>query len=82
MASVAKVLARMRQNPASVRFADLERVCEHYFGEPRQRGTSHQVYKTPWLGDPRINIQDNHGKAKPHQVRQVLSAIEKLKESS
>jgi hypothetical protein len=29
-------------------------------------------------GDPRINIQDAKGMAKPYQVRQVLLAIDKL----
>lgn len=28
-------------------------------------------------GVPRVNIQNDHGKAKPYQVRQVLAAIEK-----
>ena len=69
----------MRANPANVRFADVEKVCRHYFGQPRQQGTSHQVYKTPWVGDPRINIQwDKGGKAKGYQVRQVIQAIDKL----
>lgn len=80
--SVAKALERMRTHPASVRFSDLERGCRHYFGEPRQRGTSHQVYQMPWAGDPRVNIQDNHGKARTYQVRQVLAAIKKLEEES
>jgi hypothetical protein len=82
MVSMAKVLAGMRAHPASVRFSDLERVCRQYFGEPRRRGTSHQVYQMPWAGDPRVNIQDDHGKAKAYQVRQVLAAIEKLEEES
>lgn len=73
-----KLLAQMRSAPTSVRFADLVKVCDHYFGEPRQQGTSHRVYRMPWQGDPRVNIQDDHGKAKPYQVRQVLAAIEKL----
>lgn len=68
----------MRLNPKNVRFADLERVCRYYFGEPRQRGSSHQVFKTPWPGDPRVNIQDFRGTAKPYQVRQVLAAIDRL----
>jgi hypothetical protein len=39
------------------------------------------VFKTPWPGDPRVNIQKSKGgAAKPYQVRQVLKAIEKLKE--
>ena len=29
-------------------------------------------------GDPRVNIQDDKGKAKLYQVRQVLAAIAKL----
>lgn len=33
------------------------------------------------MGDPRVNIQNEKGKAKAYQVRQVLQAIEKLKES-
>ena len=32
----------------------------------------------PWPGDPRVNIQNAKGKAKPYQVRQVLLAIEQL----
>lgn len=42
-------------------------------------GWSASVYRTPWQGDPRVNIQNNKGKAKVYQVRQVLAAIEKLK---
>jgi hypothetical protein len=39
------------------------------------------VFKTPWAGDPRVNIQRSRGgEAKPNQVRQVLKAIEKLNE--
>ena len=45
-----------------------------------QGGTSHAIFKTPWVGDPRINIQDDKGKAKPYQVRQVLLAIQKLED--
>ena len=35
------------------------------------------MFKTPWPGDPRVNIQNDHGRAKAYQVRQVLTAIEK-----
>ncbi len=57
MADSRKIVERMRREPANVRFADLRKVCEAYFGKPRQSGTSHAVFKTPWIGDPRINIQ-------------------------
>ncbi|MBW4607219.1 MAG: toxin HicA [Hassallia sp. WJT32-NPBG1] len=78
MAQIEKLLAQLRNNPKNVNFTDLVKVCTHYFGEPRQQGTSHCVYKTPWAGDPRINIQEKKGKAKVYQVRQVLDAIEKI----
>ena len=77
VASVEDLVAAMKDNPKGVRFADLYKVCEHHFGKPRRRGTSHAVFKMPWPGDPRVNIQDDKGKAKPYQVRQVLEAIEK-----
>ena len=74
----AAVLRTLRNNPKGVRFADLARICDRYFGLPRQKGTSHRVYRTPWPGDLRVNIQNDKGKAKPYQVRQVIKAIEKL----
>ena len=68
----------MRAAPANVRFRDLCKVCEAYFGSPRQKGGSHLIFKTPWPGDPRVNIQNDGGKAKVYQVRQVLLAIDQL----
>jgi hypothetical protein len=78
MATVEQILDRTRRNPAGVRFLDLAKVCDHGFGEPRQAGTSHRVYRMPWEGDPRVNIQNDHGNAKPYQVKQALAAIDKL----
>lgn len=78
MAKIKDVLAQIRRNPIDVRFSDLCKVCDHYFGEPRQSGSSHRIYKTTWKGDPRINIQNHKGKAKAYQVKQVLLALERL----
>ena len=68
----------MRNNPVGVRFADVCRVCDHYFGQARQASGSHRVYKTPLSGDPRVNIQNSKGYAKAYQVRQIVKAIERL----
>ena len=76
--SDASVLDALRRNPSGVRFSDLCRLCDEYFGKPRRKGTSHRVYRTPWPGDPRVNIQARAGMAKAYQVRQVVRAIEKL----
>jgi hypothetical protein len=76
---VDEILAEMRNNPAGVRFADACKVATHYFGESRQNGTSHKVWKMPWAGDPRINMQaGDGGKAKAYQVRQAVAAIDTL----
>lgn len=78
MAKMKEILATMRRNPKGVSFSDLCKVCDHYFGEARQTGSSHRIYKTLWQGDPRVNIQDDKGMAKVYQVKQVLKAIERL----
>lgn len=93
MTQIKKLVAKLKRNPNDVKFDELAKVCDDYFGEPRQQGTSHRavvtsfwgnlkrrdlVYKTPWSGDPRVNIENKKGKAKSYQVRQVLAAINKL----
>ena len=82
MTSIEKLLEQMRREPANVGFNDLKKMCQTYFGKPRQDGSSHTIFKTPWPGDPRVNSQNAKGKAKPYQVRQVLQAIEKLEGKS
>lgn len=78
MADVKDILNPMKRSPKGIRFNDLSKVCEYFFGEPGQSGSSRKVFKTPWQGDPRVNIQNSKEKAKPYQVRQVLQAIDRL----
>ena len=80
MAKIDDILMEMKRNPNGVRYNDLCKVCDYYFGKPRQTSSSHRIYKTPWQGDPRINIQNYKGKAKAYQVKQVLLAIQKLED--
>ena len=82
MSRVDDIVEQMQRDAKGIRFTDVCRVCDHYFGPPRQTGTSHRVYKTPWQGDPRVNIQGAKGKAKAYQVQQILKAIERLKYES
>lgn len=67
------------KNPKNCKFKDLLKICVHFFGTPRIRG-SHHIFKAFWQGDPRINIQKDGKMAKGYQVKAVLAAIEKLKE--
>jgi len=81
MAKVEDIITQMEQNSNDIRFNDLCKVCNTYFGNARQNSSSHRIYKTPWQGDPRINIQNSKGKAKAYQVKQVLEAIKKLEKN-
>lgn len=80
MPNIEEILAAMQRNPKGIHFRDLCKVCDAYFGVPRQRGSSHRIYKTPWVGDPRVNIQNDKGMAKAYQIMQVLKAIARLEE--
>jgi hypothetical protein len=66
-------------NPKNVTFKDAVQIAERYFGAPRTAG-SHHIFKMPWAGDPRINLQKDGKMAKPYQIRQLTKALEKLKE--
>ncbi len=67
-------------NVRNISFNDLLKLCQRYFGEPRIAG-SHHIFKTPWPGDPRVNLQRDGKMAKPYQVVQVRKAIEKLEKT-
>ncbi len=82
MADIEKILTKMRLNPGNIRFRDICKVCDYYFGEPRQKGTNHRIYKANWIYPPLINVQNFKGKAKDYQVRQVLDAVDKLEEKN
>jgi hypothetical protein len=73
-------IARLVGKERKVSFSQLLKICEQIFGNYRVSG-SHHIFKTPWSGDPRINLQKGKDKnAKPYQVQQVLNALRKLKE--
>ena len=75
-----KRLRRIRNNPDDVSWPDLIAICDLFFGKPRQRRGSHLIYDTPWMDHPLLVLQPRKGKAKPYQVRQVLRALEAMKE--
>lgn len=73
----------LQQRQASIKFNALVKICTHWFGPPHLNGGSHKVYKMPWPGDPRVNIQRaDSGMAKVYQVKQVISALIKLEEEN
>lgn len=79
MAKIDTIVTQMRANPTNVLFADACKVATFCFGEPHQSGGSHRVWKMPWPGDPRVNLQRGEGgRAKAYQVRQLIKAIDRL----
>ncbi|MBK9528026.1 MAG: toxin HicA [Acidobacteria bacterium] len=76
---IADTIAELEREKTSTRFSRLIKICAECFGEPRING-SHHIFKMPWQGDPRLNLQSDRGKAKPYQVEQVITALKKLNE--
>ena len=68
-------------DPQNTRFDVLLGICERNFGKPRVSG-SHHIFKTPWVGDPRLNLQRDGSMAKPYQVRQVIAALMRLEKEN
>jgi hypothetical protein len=79
--SLDEALQALEDAGANLRFRELLALCARFFGEARIRG-SHHIFKMPWAGDPRINLQEDGGKAQPYQVRQVMRALKRLKEQA
>ena len=79
-----KVLGELQHelaNPKNTRFAVALRVATTLFGSPTVKG-SHHVFKMPWAGNPRVNLQPQGKKAKDYQVEQLLEAIERLEKEN
>ena len=74
-----KLLKQAKRSPGGLRFEEACQLAECYgFVFTRQRG-SHRQYKRPgYIG--LVNLQDDNGKAKPYQVKQLLAAIEAIEE--
>jgi len=77
--TIEEVINELEGNDNHVRFSRLLTIRKYFFGTPRVVG-SHHIFKTPWTGDPRINLQRDKGNAKPYQVRQVLRCLRRLKD--
>ena len=72
-----ELLERARKVPSGLRFSEVCRLAECFgWRRARQRG-DHVLYKRPGTMQL-MNLQDDGGRAKPYQVRQLLAAIEEL----
>lgn len=77
MSKCEALLAKARNNPSGLRFAELCALAECFgWTLDRTRG-SHCVYKRVGIMQA-MNFQNFNGTAKPYQVNQLLRAIESL----
>ena len=67
------------ENEKNIQYKTLLQICTCFFEGPRVHG-SHYIFKTPWKGQPWVNIQKDGKRAKTYQVRQVKQALQRLKE--
>ena len=71
-----KLLARLHNNRKNVNFNDFVTLVEA-FGFIRTRGEgSHSIYKNEIVSEI-INLQNDKGQAKPYQIKQFLTIVEK-----
>lgn len=73
------VIDELKQTERSMRFARLKTICDRFFGKPRIKA-SHHIYSTGVPERPLVNIQNQKGKAKPYQVKQVRIVLEIIRD--
>ena len=72
------LITELEEKENNIKFSRILSICEEMFGVCRMNG-SHHIFKTPWQGDPRINLQKAGNMAKPYQVRQVIRCLRRKK---
>ncbi|MDR2558957.1 MAG: type II toxin-antitoxin system HicA family toxin [Oscillospiraceae bacterium] len=71
-----KLLKQILNNQKNVKFNDFIIILEA-FGFVRTRGEgSHNIFKNSFVNEI-INIQNINGEAKPYQIKQFFSIVEK-----
>jgi hypothetical protein len=68
---------KLLENPKNVSFKVDLKIATKFFGPPKIKG-SHHVFKTPWRGEPWVNLQKDGKQAKEYQVKQLIKALKNL----
>ena len=71
-----KLLLKIINNPKNVNFKDFTLIIESFGFLIARRKGSHYIYKNDEICEI-INIQNFNGEAKPYQIKQFLSLVEK-----
>lgn len=71
-----KLLAQIQNNSKNVKYSDFVVLIEAFGFKPIRSRGSHNIFERIDIPEL-VNIQNNKGNAKPYQVRQFLSLVEK-----
>lgn len=72
-----KIYEKMLSGSRNIRFEDFCKVAEAFrYRRDRTRG-SHHIYEHRQVTRP-LNLQNDHGQAKPYQIRQFLRDVEEF----
>jgi hypothetical protein len=81
MGKCEKLLEKAKASPANISFTNACKLAECYGWSFCRQSGSHQMYENPELDVSRgrlQNFQNDKGKAKSYQIKQLLVAIENL----
>ena len=73
-----KLIEKIKNNPAGVRFQEICRLAEQLGFTNRGGKGSHIVYEKDGVEEI-LTFQNRKGMAKPYQVKQLLAVIEKFR---
>ena len=78
MGTADKLIIKAKNSPQNLRFEEFCRLCEIFGMKPRKVSSGHFIYK--YKGSPSYtqSIQNVNGKAKPYQVKQLLTWAERI----
>ena len=71
-----KLLEKAISRPKSLRFDEMRTLLEAFGFRLSRRSGSHHIFTHPQVKEL-VNIQEVKGKAKPYQIRQFLSLVER-----
>ena len=60
----------------NVTFREMKSLLQGFGFELKEIHGSHHTFRHPWV-HVKMNLQNQHGEAKPYQIRQFLKLIEK-----
>ena len=75
LTKIDKIIQQAITSPQNLTFNQLCTLCSHFGMKQRKKRGSHRIYKREDPPKFSLSIQDDDGKAKPYQVKQLLDKV-------